>query len=493
MSEATERSERSNPFRRVVSQSGIYALGSMLLKAAGILLAPIYLNPAYLREVEFGTFALLEVTGQLSTLLIGLGLHAALMKFMADRNRSDDHGVIPFTVLMTVVLSSISFCAILYFTAPLLAGTILGDEARTGIFRLFVIYIAIKSTLVVPYTLMRFREKAALYVTASVSEIGVLVVAVYVLLVREGMGLQGLVLAYIVSSAVTALILIPSSLRGMRFRFSSRVARSLLRFGFPLAIAGLAIPVLHAGDRYLIEWLLDTGSVAVYTWGSRIASILNMLFVQSFNLAFMVIGLKSIGGGEGDYSLHKRTIRHFAAGASWCALGLAVFAGDITRLVGAGEAYYAASALVYPLSLGYLVYGIHIIQVNALYARSKTVAIGAFVVTATIANLLLNILLIPSLGIAGAAVATVASYGVLALLTYFYSQKIVSVRYDWFAVSRCIAGSVILYLLWTNMGADSLIVRAVLVALYAPMLMMLRVYTGEEVKSGVEVARNLLR
>ena len=112
--EETPIPEKSSPIRRLASQSSVYAIGNMLLKAAGLVLAPVYLNPEYLLEVEFGTFALLEVTGQITVLVVGLGLHAALMKHMSDVEWKDRHDVIPFTVLVTVVVSVVAIDAMSY-------------------------------------------------------------------------------------------------------------------------------------------------------------------------------------------------------------------------------------------------------------------------------------------------------------------------------------------------------------------------------------------
>ena len=487
-----DSNEQQGFFKRLVTQSGIYAIGSMLIKASGILLAPIYLNPEHLLEVEFGTFSLLEVTGQISILAIGLGLHVSLMKYMSDDSWEGRQEVVPFTVLLTVVGSAVVFCSLLYVLAPVVASTILGDIDRTEIFRLYLIYIGLKATLVIPYTLLRFKERAGLYVIASVAEIAVLVGAIYFLVVQNGMGLEGVVWGFIVSTFTTALILVPASLIGVKWGFDRSVAGQLLRYGVPLAVGGLAVPILHAGDRYLVEMFIDTETVAVYTWGSRISGILNMLFVQSFNLAFMVVGLKTLGSDKHDYSLHKRTLRHYAAGAAWCALALALLAEEITRLLGADAGYFAAVPLVYPLSLGYFFYGIYLILVNSLFAGSRTKTIGGLVVAAAVGNILMNMILIPSIGIWGAAVSTLLSYAGLALLANIYAQRVAVVRYDWGLVARCLAVSLLIYLLSVQIGSESLGMDILLIILYAPVLLLLRVYSIDELKNGLHALRKFL-
>ncbi|MDX1741590.1 MAG: polysaccharide biosynthesis protein, partial [Rhodothermales bacterium] len=73
-----------NLARSVVRQSGIYSLGNVAVKAAGLLLAPILLNSEFLEIADYGYLALLLVTAQLCTLTFGVGIASGLLRFYSD-------------------------------------------------------------------------------------------------------------------------------------------------------------------------------------------------------------------------------------------------------------------------------------------------------------------------------------------------------------------------------------------------------------------------
>src|SRR5690606_22620517 len=105
----------------------------------------------------------------------------------------------------------------------------------------------------------------------------------------------------------------------------------------------------------------DAEVVAVYGLAAKYGGLVNMLFVQSFQLAFTVIGLKALApGGEGA-DVHRRTFRHFVVVTGWGVLGVSLLARDVTAALSPNPAFLAAEPLVLPLALGFMAYGVYII------------------------------------------------------------------------------------------------------------------------------------
>jgi O-antigen/teichoic acid export membrane protein len=71
---------------------------------------------------------------------------------------------------------------------------------------------------------------------------------------------------------------------------------------------------------------------------------------------------------------------------------------------------------------------------------------------AAIVNIALNLILIPPYGIMGAAVATVAAYGVMFLGMTWYAQRVFPVPYQWRRVLTAAGGAVALLLLGRQLG-----------------------------------------
>lgn len=418
---------------RLVRQSGVYALGNAAVKVAGVALAPLLLNPAYLTVEAFGSFALLMVSAQLGIFVVGLGLGTGLLRFLSGDAGEIDTESLPFTALAATLAAAGVAAAVLALAARPLAGLLAGDAGGTELILLVALYVGFKVVASVPLTVLRVEERAGTYVAAVVAELAVLVGTAWYLMVREGAGLEGLMTAYAGAAGASALVLTGALLRRIRWRFDPAAVRPLLRYGIPLVLASLAGWFLNAGDRYLLKWLADTRAVAGYEWSARLAGVVNMLFVQSFQLAFTVLGMKALGAQ--DASFYRRTMRHYVIWTGWAVLGLGLFTGDGMRLLMRWfdvDAHYAmAGTLVFPLALGFMGFGVYVIVNNVLLAAGRTRIVGVTVAGAAVLNAALNIVLIPVWGAMGAAVATAVSYGVLALASARAAGRQLPIDYPW--------------------------------------------------------------
>ncbi len=472
---------------RLIRQSGTYALGNLALKASGLLLAVLYLNPAYLTVEGFGYFSLLIFTAQFCMFIAGMGLGMGLLKFMADPVYEREYEALPFTTLLATLGTAGVALIVLWGLARPLAGLILDSPARAGLIHLMALYAVFKVIGLIPLTLLRVKERARWYVIAIIAEAVVLVGAAYVLMVQRQQGLTGLMGAYTLAAGLSATVLVALMVTRVRWRFERRLVRPLIRFGAPLVIATLAGWFLNAGDRYLLKWLADTATVGLYEWAARLAGVLNMLFVQSFNLAFSVIGLKTLGEGRSDGRMHRQTLRHYLVWTGWAALALALLAYDLTRLLPADAAYLQADTLVLLLALGFMNYGVYNVIINVVYAAGRMKAVSFNVLGAAVLNGVLNLALIPFLGIFGAALATFLSYLALGVgAAYFARQDAQApIGFPWgvYVVVLGLVGG--LYVLglpslgWPVLGRVSL--RAGLILAYPLLIVLTGVYAREDV------------
>jgi O-antigen/teichoic acid export membrane protein len=367
-----------------------------------------------------------------------------------------------------------------------LAGLMLDDPAQAGLVHLMALYVVSKVVGGVPLMVLRVQERAGWYIVAIIAEVVVVIGAAYVLMVTQGLGLTGLMGAYTLAAGVSAVVLVGVMLIRLPWRFERRLVRTLIRFGGPLVMASLAGWFLNAGDRYLLKWLADAAAVGLYEWAARLAGTLNMLFVQSFNLAFSVIGLKALGEGDHDGRMHRRTLRHYVVWTGWAALGLSLLAYDLTLLLPADRAYLQADTLVLLLALGFMNYGVYQVIINVVYAAGHTKAISLNVMGAAVLNAVLNLALIPSWGAFGAALATFIAYLVLGVGAAYFARQGVSVRFPW-GVYLVVLGLVgALYtagqpsLGWPT--AARLGMRAALIGAYPLLIVGTGLYTREDLR-----------
>ncbi|MEM1126185.1 MAG: oligosaccharide flippase family protein [Bacteroidota bacterium] len=474
--------------RRLATQGGVYALGNAAVKAGGLLLAPLYLN--LLTEEGYGYFALLDATARLLVMVAGVGVAAALLRFLTHEDQGiaeADREGLPFTALITVIGAAGVALGLVWVAAPAIAPILLdATDEGAWLVRLMGLYVCFKVAESVPLMWLRVRERPLLFVGATLGELTVLIGGVYVLLGQQGRGLTGVMEAYVLSSLVGATVLVGGLLTQVPWQLQRHLVRRLVVFGWPLVLAGLASMFLSLGDRYLLKLLTDAATVGIYDWSARLGGVLNLLFVQSFQMAFAVIGLKTLREGPEGLRLYRRVFRHYVIWTGWGVLGLSLLALDVTDLVSDRSAYFAADYLVLPIALGYFAYGLYFIALNRLLASNKTPAIAGLVMAAAGVNVALNLILIPTLGALGAALATTAAYGFLCALTMRSAQRLERVDYAWPQAALVLG---LVALLWgaSVPTADwpvglRRLARSGLIVLYLPLLLLLRLYTPSEVR-----------
>ncbi|MGB5354872.1 MAG: polysaccharide biosynthesis C-terminal domain-containing protein, partial [Woeseia sp.] len=444
-------------------------------------LAVFYLDPAYLPQVDFGYLSQLDALARLVLLVGGLGLPLGIIKFaMASASSPEERASVPSTALAVASCAAVLLLATGWFGAPAIASAVLDDSARAPLIRLFAAYIAFKTIGDVGYAELRARERPGLFVLALAIEWLALLGGVVYFLAVAGDGLLGVMKGYALSAVVIGIVLGGWVGLVVGKGVDLRMAKRLMVFGAPLVAAGLASRFLSIGDRFLIDAVMGPAPVAIYEWASKLGGTLNMFFVQSFQLAFTVIGLKALAADESAAPLHRRVFRHFSIWTAWAALGVALLARDVTSVLTSQTDYLEVEPLVLLIALGFLMNGLYFIAVNVLYAAGRTKTVAVSVAAAAVLNIALNLMLIPPLGLVGAAIATFVAYGALALWTASVAEREIHAGYPWPVLLSALLLVAGLWALAQPSGgwdlAPRLLWRALLIGAYVPLVFGARLY-----------------
>ncbi|MDX1418816.1 MAG: oligosaccharide flippase family protein [Rubricoccaceae bacterium] len=474
----------------------MYTLSNLLVKVAGLVLLAFYLDPALLSQADYGRFQLLEAAAQFLVLVGGFGLAAGMLKFLHDARYRDRRAALPWTTLAGTLLCAVVAAGLLVLFERALAAFLVDDAGAVWPVRFAALYVGLKLVEAVPFMVLRAYERAGLFALAATTEAALLVGTVVVFL-DAGHGLNGVMAGYVVSAGGVTLALTALMLVRYPPRFDASLLRPLFAFGAPLAVASAAAVALNAGDRFVLKAFTDADTVGVYGLAAKYAGLVNMLFVQSFNMAFAVIGLKALAPeGEGA-DVHRRTFRHFVVLTGWGVLGVALLARDVTAALSPNPAFLEAEPLVLPLALGFMAYGIYYIAMNLLYAGGRTGTIAAGVAAAAAANLALNVLAIPRYGAMGAALASLAAYAGLAALTMWRARREAAVAYRWDALVSVLFLVLGLWVLaqpsvgWST--AARLPFRLALIAAYPAGVLLAGLYAREEVRTLLRAPLTVLR
>ncbi|WP_368503227.1 oligosaccharide flippase family protein [Alkalihalophilus sp. As8PL] len=243
------------------------------------------------------------------------------------------------------------------------------------------------------------------------------------LLISSGFGAVGLLIGLIIALLLT--FLRPTiqiwKVHLNTTDFDHTMFKSFLMYGLPLTLTLLMTVVIHNSDRLIIGYLMTTAATGVYsvTYDLIEQSIFTLMMVV--NLAALPIAMKVMEekGEKASYQQVKRNTSLIFFISIPAALGVWLLSDNLVYLL-LGEQYRQAARLLIPyivviaLLRGFKLYCIDIM----FYLKKKTSLQVIPVVVAGVLNIVLNFVLIPVMGLEGAAIATVASYVTAILLSW---------------------------------------------------------------------------
>ena len=205
-------------------------------------------------------------------------------------------------------------------------------------------------------------------------------------------------------------------------KFSKSIAVNLLQDCWPLVLSGIAIMVYMKIDLVMIKEMMNSEAVGQYAAAIRLSESWYFIpMVVASSLFPAIINAKK----QGEEQYYTR-LRIFYSLMLWTAiviaLPIAFFSDWIVNLLYGEEYNNAASVLIIHIWASIFVFaGVAsskwLINENLQIYLSINTGIGALI------NILLNLILIPKMGITGSALATVISYAMSAYLLLAFNKK----------------------------------------------------------------------
>lgn len=247
-------------------------------------------------------------------------------------------------------------------------------------------------------------------------------------------------------------------------------------FGFPLMFVELGALVLDAGDRILVQYYL--GALALGYYGAAYGIAANVRELQiPLGLALfpicMDIWVKQ--GPQQTRDFLSRTLNQYILAIVWVAAVVTLCSRDVVVIL-ASRKYQSAHTLLPVLVLGILIGTVQIFYRAGLMIHKKSGVLAGITVYSVALNIGLNVLLLPRMGIMGAAIATLASYILQVALAAWKCNPILGIHWDAAATIKYIVISAILIALgwqvhFNNAWAEAA-ARSAITLLYFPAVLL---------------------
>ncbi len=199
-------------------------------------------------------------------------------------------------------------------------------------------------------------------------------------------------------------------------KFDTGVARSYFAYGLPIVINNMFVWIISLSDRYLLTIFVPTGDVANYILSNQLAaSMITIPITFAITIIFpKIIRLDKEQGEETALDYTHRLKR------SYIRLIPAMFILACAIVIPLKHYLYPdyglSPAIIAIIILSQLINGLSHFYNKEFELNGKTIIITKSIGLGALVNIGLNLVLIPVLGILGAAIATMAAYSVSVFL-----------------------------------------------------------------------------
>jgi len=206
----------------------------------------------------------------------------------------------------------------------------------------------------------------------------------------------------------------------------------MMRYAWPVLIAGIAFTINEVFDRIMLEKLLPD-DIAESEIGKYSACYKLGLFMTLFATAFRM-GIEpfffSHAGTENPQKAYAQITNYFVVLGSIILLGVVVYADVLKVIIVRDEAYWEAMDIVPLIVLASFFLGIYH-NLSVWYKVTDKTRYGAFIsIIGAIITIGINFFFIPVIGYMASAIATLSAYGTMMVLSYYFGKSRYPIPYN---------------------------------------------------------------
>lgn len=416
-------------YTSLVKDTAIFSIGKIGSRFVLFLLLPLYTN--CLTKAEYGIADLVFTASQLLVPVFSVVIFDAVVRFALAKNEKRNN------VFLSGLFISIIGTIILLFASPLI--NLYKPISQWKWFLIFHIVLTIFLNVAMNY-LKAINKNLLFSIIGIIQALTLALLNIYFLVFRK-MGIEGYLLAYIISYAVSLFIAFVGGKLFAEIRkakFDKKLTTRMIAYSSPLILNNISWWVIQSSDKLMVEGILSEDSLGVYTTASKIPALINVI-ISIFQQSWGLSAIKEFESSN-EKNFYANTFRVY------CALIFAACLCINSVIKPFMEIYVGADFVeawqYVPLLLASAGFSAISAFFGTMYgAIKKPVNNMVTTIIAAITNFVLNLIFINRCGIWGAVLGTIVSYIVVAFIRAIDIFRLCKFGINWI---RLIINSVII-------------------------------------------------
>lgn len=378
----------------------------------------------------------------MGNVILSYGMETAFFRFV-NKNKSEKSKV-QSTVLTSLTVSTLMFLL-------LIVGFDNQISTSLGYPTIYVTYaawiMALDALVVLPFAWYRVNERPMRYAVLKIINVCInlgfnifFLVGLPILAKNNSSLLESLIwedkityifLSNLIASGITFLMVSPLYFK-IKLAFDKRLWKQMIKYAIPVLISGIAFSINEAFDKWLLKFLLPE-NIASSEAGIYGACYKLGVFMTLFSTAFR-LGVEPFFFNQADSQnakeIYAKITLYFTILGSLMMLGIVVFVDILKVIIIRDPSYWEALGIVPIILLANLCLGIYH-SLSVWYKINDKTHMGAIIsMFGACITLVMNYILIPEYSYTGSAIATLAAYGVMMMLSYGLGKKEYPIPYD---------------------------------------------------------------
>ena len=475
-----------NPLKKLASQTAIYGLSSVVGRLLNYLLVPLYTR--YFLPEEYGVVTELYAYVAFLVIILTYGLETAFFRFSQTEK---NNRIVYSTSLISLLFSSLLFIILMFLFSENIASSI-GYANNQEYVKWFAIIIGLDAISSISFAKLRALNKATRFALIKLVNIFVniglnlffIIYCPYAIennlqslnfvnsVYSPSIGVGYIFIANLFASIVTILMLLPEMINSV-WVFEKKLWKKMMIYASPLLIAGLAGITNETIDRILLKGLLPeniNASKEIGLYGAFYKlSIIMILFIQTFRFAaepFYFAQERALNSKK----IYADVMKYFVIVISIIFLLVTTFYDFFINFLGSSYHDDRGFLVVSILLLANFFLGVYY-NLSIWFKLTEKTIYGAYIaIFGAAITIILNYSLIPIIGFIGCAIATLACYLLMTVVSFYLGNKHFPVPYNYSRISMYFLLMVCIYLIlyYTNFTTifDSLFILGYMIIIY---------------------------
>ncbi|MCF6280388.1 MAG: polysaccharide biosynthesis C-terminal domain-containing protein [Flavobacteriaceae bacterium] len=463
--------------KRFFKDTIIYGIAAVLPRVIGFLLVRVHTDA--LPPDSFSENTYFYIWAALFAVLLTFGLETTFFRFYTKETKKD---TLVSTAFITMLFTVAVFMIILlvFFDYFLGVFDFKGNPLRL---KLFIGILALDTIAMVPFAYLRASNRPIKYAIIKLINVAIIVLITLLGLkyipefIAQGKALPEIILdnyaktpkvnyifiANILGSAISFVLLIPFLMK-FKLQFDFSLLKKMLRYSWPIAVAGIAYVINENLDKILIKQQLGDFEMGIYSACYKLSIFMN-LYIMAFRL-----GAEPFFFNHADKKNAKETyakiMNYFVIVGALFFVGIVVYI-DVLKELFINKEYWDAIIIVPIVLLANLFLGIYH-NLSIWYKLTDKTRYGMyFSIFGALVTVVLNLWLIPIIGIIASAWATLAAYASMAIISYLYGKKQYPIQYNLQKTGIYLVVSVVLSAISFLLFRENFWISSLLVLIFA--------------------------